>query len=156
MNSIERIQKFALRLCSKTWDSSYQELLQLLSLTDLQQRRLYLDLSTMFRVVHGPFHFPNNVFVHQRALRRLGHQIIIFTFVLLPVHSLISIHLCLVLFVIGTPYPPLLLIFLLHVAFGHTFISTLLFLCPLYIHMHIYKTCDRKKNKKTRYAASIG
>jgi hypothetical protein len=70
VNSIEQIQKFALiHMCSKTWDSSYQELLQLFSLPDLQQRRLYLDFSTTFRVVHGLFHFPNDVFVHQRALR---------------------------------------------------------------------------------------
>ena len=60
-------QKFALRLCTKSRDTSYQELLQLFSLPDLQQRRLYLDLCTMFRIINGLFYFPNDVFVHQTS-----------------------------------------------------------------------------------------
>ena len=95
------------------------------------------------------FIFPMMFLYINVHFKPLGHQIIILTFVLLPVHALILIHLCLVLFVIGTPYPPLLLqvllIYFLHVAFGYIFISTLLFLCPLYIQMHIYKNSYRKK-----------
>ena len=55
LNSLEHVQKFALRMCAKSWDSSYQELLQLSSLPDLQQCRLYLDLCTMFRIINGLF-----------------------------------------------------------------------------------------------------
>ena len=51
-------------MCAKSWDTSYQELLQLFSLPDLQQRRLYLDLCTM---LNGLFYFPNDVFVHQTS-----------------------------------------------------------------------------------------
>ena len=65
VNSLEHVQKFALRMCAKSWDTSYQELLQLFSQLDLQQRRLYLDLCTMFRIIEGLFYFPNDVFVHQ-------------------------------------------------------------------------------------------
>ena len=54
-----------LSMCAKSWDTSYQELLQLFSQPDLQQRRLYLDLCTMFRIIKGLFYFPNDVFVHQ-------------------------------------------------------------------------------------------
>ena len=67
VNSLEHVQKFALRMCTKSWDTSYQELLQLFSLPDLQQRRLYLDLCTMFRIINGLFYFPNDVFVHQTS-----------------------------------------------------------------------------------------
>ena len=60
VNSLEHVQKFALRMCAKSWDTSYQELLQLLSLPDLQQRRLYLDLCTMFGIINGLFYFPDD------------------------------------------------------------------------------------------------
>ena len=36
VNSLEQVQKFGLRMCAKSWDTSYQELLQLFSLPDLQ------------------------------------------------------------------------------------------------------------------------
>ena len=67
VNSSEHVQKFALRMCAKSWDSSYQELLQLFSLPDLQQCGLYLDLCIMFRIINGLFYFPNDVFVHQTS-----------------------------------------------------------------------------------------
>ena len=54
------VQKFALRMCGKHWDSSYDDLLQLFSLPSLQQRRLYL-----LKIVHGLFYFPSGVFVEQ-------------------------------------------------------------------------------------------
>ena len=65
VNSLEHVQKFALRMCAKSWDTSYQELLQLFSLPDLQQRRLYLygSVHNVWRL----FYFPNDVFVHQTS-----------------------------------------------------------------------------------------
>ena len=60
INSLEDVQKFALRMCAKHWDSGYDDLLQLFSLSSLQQHRLYLDLSTMFKIVHGLFYFHQN------------------------------------------------------------------------------------------------
>ena len=58
INSLEGVQKFALRMCTKQWNSSYNDLLQLCSLPTLQQRRLYLDLCTMFKIVQGLYwHF---------------------------------------------------------------------------------------------------
>jgi len=43
----EKVQNFALRGCSKQWNTSYDVLLQLFSLPTLQERRLYLDLPTI-------------------------------------------------------------------------------------------------------------
>jgi len=42
-------------------------MLHLFSQPDLQQRRLYLDLCTMFRVINGLFHFPDDIFVPQTS-----------------------------------------------------------------------------------------
>ena len=54
---------------SITWDASYLELLELFSVPNLQQRKLYLDLCSMFIIVHGLFYFPNNVFPHCNSHR---------------------------------------------------------------------------------------
>ena len=40
--NLEYVQIFALRMCTKSWNTSYQELLQLFSLPNLQQHRLWL------------------------------------------------------------------------------------------------------------------
>ena len=57
VNSIEGVQKFALRMCAKNWDANYEELLQLASVPNMQQRRVYLVLCSMFRIIHGLFYF---------------------------------------------------------------------------------------------------
>ena len=44
INSLECLQKFALRLCSKQWDTGYHELLNMFSLPSLENRRLHLKL----------------------------------------------------------------------------------------------------------------
>ena len=64
-------------MCAKQWETSYDELLQLFSLPSLQDRRLYLDLCTMFKIVHGLFHFPPGIFVEQppRVTRSQSYQL---------------------------------------------------------------------------------
>ena len=76
IQSLENVQNFALRMCAKQWNSTYEDLLQLFSLPSLQQRRLYLDLSTMFKIVHGLFYFPNDIFVEKapRITRSQSYQ----------------------------------------------------------------------------------
>ena len=81
---IEGVQRFALHMCTKHWDASYQELLQLFSLPNLQQRRIYLDLCSMFRIVHGLFYFPGGVFCYhnaQRVTRSLNPYSFVYPFV---------------------------------------------------------------------------
>ena len=48
IKALEDVQKFALRICRKTWDQSYQSLLELFQIPTLEDRRIYLDLCTMF------------------------------------------------------------------------------------------------------------
>ena len=46
---LERTQLFACKMCTRTWDSSYDELLKRLHLLTLEQRRLHLSLCFMYR-----------------------------------------------------------------------------------------------------------
>ena len=62
---LENVQKFAMKMCSKQWDMGYQDLLELSQLPTLQNRRLYLKLCTLYKIIHGYFYFPPNVFVPQ-------------------------------------------------------------------------------------------
>ena len=62
---LESVQKFGCKVCTKQWDTGYDQLLQLLDLPTLARRRLYLDLSTMYKIVHGLVYFPPNIFVNR-------------------------------------------------------------------------------------------
>ena len=61
----EDVQKFGCKVCTKQWGTGYDQLLQLLDLPTLARRRLYLDLSTMYKIVHGLVYFPSNIFVNR-------------------------------------------------------------------------------------------
>ena len=53
INTLESVQKFALRLCGKNWNLGYCELLNLFKLPTLENRRLHLKLCTLFKIVHN-------------------------------------------------------------------------------------------------------
>ena len=57
---LEDIQKFALKVCFKCWDSRYDDNLISAQLPELKRRREYLNLCYFFKLVHGIFVFPNN------------------------------------------------------------------------------------------------
>ena len=52
---LEDVQKFGCKIASHQWDSSYQDLLQLLELQTLEERRLHLKLGVLFKIIHS-FH----------------------------------------------------------------------------------------------------
>ncbi len=58
LNILENVQKFVLRNCSKKWNYSYWELLDLFQLPTLENRRLFLSLSTIFKSVYNFTFFP--------------------------------------------------------------------------------------------------
>ena len=58
-------KNLAAKCAQKRWDTGYDQLLQLLDLPTLARRRLYLDLSTMYKIVHGLVYFPPNIFVNR-------------------------------------------------------------------------------------------
>ena len=62
---LERTQKFAYRMCTKTWNAGYEELryctLHNMYNFSLSNRRLFLKLCTIFKVIHGMCYFPPHV-----------------------------------------------------------------------------------------------
>jgi len=59
-SALEKVQKFGLRICSRNWNASYQELLDTFHLPSLENRRLYLSLSTFFKIIHNLIYFPSS------------------------------------------------------------------------------------------------
>ena len=64
--SLEKVQKFALKVCTKSWDSSYNCLLSQIDLPRLDQRRVQLKLSFLYQLInsltfcpHAPVCFRN-------------------------------------------------------------------------------------------------
>jgi len=50
------VQTFALRMCHKNWDAGYQ-----ICIPTLENRKLYLKLCTLYKIMYGYFYFPLNV-----------------------------------------------------------------------------------------------
>ena len=59
INSLERVQKFSLRMCLKSWSESYSNLLQISRLPSLKTRRTFLKIYYLYQVINGNFYFPN-------------------------------------------------------------------------------------------------
>ena len=60
INVLEAVQRFATKVCVKSWDTSdYQERLDKLHLETLQTRRFVYNLCHLFKLVHGLSNFPN-------------------------------------------------------------------------------------------------
>ena len=72
-NAIENIQKFALRICSKKWNYNYREQLDLYKLPALEDCRLFLSLSTSFKIVNGLVFFPSDHLPAPSLSLRCGH-----------------------------------------------------------------------------------
>ena len=61
---LEKVQKFALRMCAKDYHASYQDLLELFCIPSLRNRKFYLSLCTFYCIVNGLVHFPQLDAVH--------------------------------------------------------------------------------------------
>ena len=58
MSIIEDVQKFALRVCLKSWSSTYAELLEQSNLPSLQTRRQHVKLCHLFKIINDATFFP--------------------------------------------------------------------------------------------------
>ena len=54
-----RMCKFALQMCTKQWDSTYDQLLANTNLPSLKDRRTQASLCHLFKVIHGDMEFPD-------------------------------------------------------------------------------------------------
>ena len=59
INQLEKIQKFALKVCFKQWRLSYSELLELSTLPSLTKRRELLNLCYFYKLINNHFEFSN-------------------------------------------------------------------------------------------------
>ena len=76
MQQLERVQRFALRMCSKQWDLGHDDLLNLFSVPSLVDRRKYLSLCTMYKIVYDLVYFPLSVFVPRVTSLRSGSKVL--------------------------------------------------------------------------------
>ena len=58
ISALEKVQKFALRICTRNWNSDYTNLLRDCNLPALSTRRLYLKLCFLHQVINENFVFP--------------------------------------------------------------------------------------------------
>ena len=66
---LENIQKFACRMATRTWDSSYQDLLELVELPTLEHRRLETRLCLLYKIIHNLCYFDfDNIFTLSTSL----------------------------------------------------------------------------------------
>ena len=65
--SLENIQKFALRACTRDWKADYITLLERCKVPTLAQRRQFMKLCFMYQVVNQLLVFPSE-FTERRAL----------------------------------------------------------------------------------------
>ena len=65
------MQKFALRICTKCWNESYETLLNMYQLQSHEDRRIFIDMSTMFKIVHNMMCFPSDI----SCLHHTNHRV---------------------------------------------------------------------------------
>ena len=58
INSLERVQKFALKVCTKSWSFGYESMFQSCNLPTLAIRRHYMKLCLLYQIVSGHLNFP--------------------------------------------------------------------------------------------------
>ncbi len=60
--ALESVQKFVCRMATRSWDSSYQDLLELVDLPTLECRRLETRLCLLYKIIYNLCYFDNGVF----------------------------------------------------------------------------------------------
>ncbi len=94
-------------MCSKQWDRGYHALLDQFHLPTLANRRVHTKLCTLFKIVHGLFHFPPQIVtsdVHSVIGRHITHCLFLFFVVLMLALLHFNLHSLLVLFLYGIIY----------------------------------------------------
>ena len=58
INSLEAVQKFTMRVCTKQWSSNYSALLNAHGVPSRRKRRLILKLSYLYNILNGRYSLP--------------------------------------------------------------------------------------------------
>ena len=67
INKLEKLQTFALRMCTKYWTADYDSLLTTCNLPSLKKRRLFLKLSFLYQLFNDLVIFPSYSVSHREA-----------------------------------------------------------------------------------------
>ena len=59
INKLENVQKFALRVCTKQWNSPYEDLIDMCHLPELRTRRNHLSLGLLHKIINEECIIPN-------------------------------------------------------------------------------------------------
>ena len=80
ISAIEKVQQFALRVCQKNWYLSYEDVLNLTSLTTLETRREHAGLCFLYNIVHHSMDFADAPVMPRNAHRYTRHTATIINF----------------------------------------------------------------------------
>ena len=58
---IDKLEWLACNICTKNWSASYSDQLHILNLLTTRDRRLFLKLCTMYKILNNTFSFPENI-----------------------------------------------------------------------------------------------
>ena len=65
-------------MATKQWDSDYQDLLDIMDVSSLADRRLHLKLSLPYKIVRGMCYFPSDILCpHSNYSNRTKHSLVI-------------------------------------------------------------------------------
>ena len=67
INKLEKVQTFALRMCTKNWTADYDSLLTSSNLPSLKKRCLFLKLSFLYQLVNNLIILPSHNVSHRDA-----------------------------------------------------------------------------------------
>ena len=59
LGTLESVPCFACRVCTKSWDDAYCDMLCTLNIPQLSERRELLKMYHLYKIVHGFVDFPN-------------------------------------------------------------------------------------------------
>ena len=59
IQKLESVQRFACKVCTKRWNDAYGDMLHILNIPPLSERRKLLKMRHLYKIVHGFIDFPN-------------------------------------------------------------------------------------------------
>ena len=75
---LQNVEKFALRMVTKRWDTGYHELLDMAALPSLETRRLQSSLCILYKIVHNLCYFPSNIITSRpNVSKRTDRQLLL-------------------------------------------------------------------------------
>ena len=130
ISKLENVQTFALKMCHKNWEAGYQ-----ICIPTLENRRLYLKLCTLYKIIYGYFYFPPNaLYLSQVDFFKIHPP---YTN-LLPTSIICSHHLFPEPFQFGTLFPTLLSLLLILLPLGHMLHPLLAIICFLTLYTQFF------------------